>query len=249
MMNRHERRAAKAQARRQSGGADEMVHVGPYLKVPRWAVEPYTGLLTELTGEANQRQPPFAGEFGERAAALHEASHCAVAVREGYPLKTAAIERQRNGLWLGEFWLDIPAFTGERETFLAHLRITLAGRRGELLFTDPFCMRAGLNELAYALLMVMIPLAEVPRGEMEQHYPILWGSLLAEVDDTLRAYSGVVHEIADRLMRVGRLHGEELMACCRDIPARPAPPALRSRLAVETVTYDPLAYASGESAR
>ena len=43
---------------------------------------------------------------------------------------------------------------------------------------------AGLDELAYALLMVMIP--------AYKRYEALWPSLLAEVDDTLRAHLNVV---------------------------------------------------------
>jgi hypothetical protein len=205
-MNRHDRRMAKAQARRQRDMAG-MVPFGPYLKVPGPLLDPCVSLLAELANKAAQQQPPFAEEFSQRAAALHEASHCVVAAREGFSIETAAIERQPDGQWEGATWINIGELRYDGgEPFLAHLRYTLAGRRGELLFTDPFCLRAGLDELAYAQLMIMIPHVKEHRDGMHRdHYLVLWGSKLAEVDDTLRAHSDVAHTLADRLMRSGRL--------------------------------------------
>jgi hypothetical protein len=61
----------------------EHVAVSPYFKVPGFAVQSYNGLFAQLTAEANQLQPWQPGEFSRRAAAIHEASHCVVAAREG----------------------------------------------------------------------------------------------------------------------------------------------------------------------
>jgi hypothetical protein len=255
-MNRRDRRRTEAQQRayeqRLQKDAQEKIQsprrgvfVTPYLNVPDFLVESFRGLLTELADEANQIQPWRANQFSQRAAALHEASHCVVATREGYPLKTAAISQQ-HGVWLGEFWLDIDKHESDRETLLAHLRITLAGRRGELLFTQPFCLWAGLDELAYALLIVMIPLAEDSKDNrlVAEHYTPFWGTLLAEVDDVLLAHRGAVHTLADQLMWRGRLDREELMDVVAGIPKRDAPPPIRSlsELKLTGIAHDPLAH-------
>jgi hypothetical protein len=224
------------------------VQVTPYLTVPDIMVKPFRNLFLELVDDADRLQPSYVGEFNQRAAALHEASHCVVSVREGYPLKTAAISRQY-GHWLGEFWLDVERLEGDREILLAHLRITLAGRRGELLFTDPFSLRAGLDELAYALLMVIIPLTEAAhaRGCKEwpaEEYEALWGTLLAETDETLMAHEDIVHAIADRLMLQGRLDGAALAALTAAVPKRVIPPPVRSlsELRARGIAHDPLAH-------
>jgi hypothetical protein len=252
-VNRRERRRAEAQQRAQKRRLRkdaQGVFVTPYLNIPDFLVESFWGLLNELAGEANQIQPPRINEFSQQAAALHD--HCVVAAREGYPLKTAAISRQHDSVWLGEFWLDIDQYDSNRETLLSHLRITLAGRRGELLFTKPFCLRAGLDELAYALLIVMIPLAEdahKDKAEMEERYIPFWGTLLAEVEETLLAHRNVVHTIADQLMQHGRLNRTQLMAAIAEIPKRDTPPPIRSlsELKLTGIAYDPLAH--GSSAR
>jgi hypothetical protein len=58
------------------------------------------------------------------------------------------------------------------EQILGHLRITRAGRRGELLFQAKFCLRAELDELVYSHLMIMWPLvglASIRRPTMPIH--------------------------------------------------------------------------------
>jgi hypothetical protein len=79
-MNRHERRAAKAQAKR-AGNGMETVQVGDYLPVPADLAESYHGLFAELMQEAGALQQPRVGEFDQHSAAVHEASHCVAAAR------------------------------------------------------------------------------------------------------------------------------------------------------------------------
>lgn len=225
------------------GGGGEiarMVLVTPYLRLPDFLAKSYRGLLSELVAEADQLQPPYRGEFSQRAAAEHEASHCVVAAREGDAVTSAAIWSTNNG-WLGEYVRDQEkvAVDMKSEAFLAHLRITLAGRRGELLFQgNKFCLRAGLEELAYALITVMVPVA-VHDGDRNAYYHSLWGTLLSEVDETLLTYKAVVHDIADELMRCGALQSGKLSPALAVITKRNGPPPLRSEIKLSA--DDPLA--------
>jgi hypothetical protein len=158
-------------------------------------VPSYHQAIDELVRESRELQPWRPNEFNQRSAAIHEASHCVVAAREGLALKSAQI-KCTGGVWLGDFWLDWPEGTlmsldMNTPEFLAHLRITLAGRRGELLFLgDDFCLRAGLDELAYASLMILPALVFQAQGNeatSDELYGPLWETTLAEVDEALLA--------------------------------------------------------------
>jgi hypothetical protein len=110
-----------------------MMPFGEYLKVPDFLLSQFHGLHAELLQESNKLQPWRPDEFSQRSAAIHEAS---------------------------DFWINWPEETIPHDVrapkYLAFLRIVLAGRRGELLFMGKeFCLRAGLDELTYALLMIM----------------------------------------------------------------------------------------------
>jgi hypothetical protein len=100
----------------------------------------------------------------------------------------------KDGNWFGEFMLaGKPEFfrQAEHEKMLSHLRITLAGRRGELLFEPHFCVRAGLDELVYAQIVIM-PAIVGRRLDPAIHYSDVWGTTLVEVDETLLKYEFVV---------------------------------------------------------
>lgn len=235
----------------QRPGVISSVQVTDYLHVPEFLVESYEGLLEELAGEARQLQPWRPNEFDQRAAALHEASHCVVAAREGYPLKSARIFRSHDN-WLGDFWIDRPLRTMHSDMrspeYLAHLRIALAGRRGELLFRGcEFCLRAGLEELAYVLIMIMPALAFAypdDHGErcLEKHYAPFWGTMLAEVDETLLAHSAVVHAIAEILIKQSTASKRQLASALAAVPARTEPPRIRSLDELSITAHDPLAH-------
>jgi hypothetical protein len=107
-----------------------LVPVSPYLNLPRFAVPAFLEGMNELTKEANEKQPPRLGEFTQRAAAIHEASHCVIARLEGKKLKSAAIWR-KDGNWLGEYLLaETQSFTGK-------------GRRINFLLISALRLQAG----------------------------------------------------------------------------------------------------------
>jgi hypothetical protein len=173
-------------------------------------------------------------------------------MREGLPLKTASITyNPLQRVWLGEFWVDMKSIVvgvvgKERDLLFSDFLIKLAGRRGELLFTKPFCMIAGLDELVWARTMVAWPLAHDERFSginAEQQFPLLWGSLLAEVDETLRANEDVVREVADLLMTHGKADASRLAAIAAKVPKRGAPFAVRSQAELQAFDWvnDPLA--------
>jgi hypothetical protein len=225
------------------------VQVGDYLLIPDFLAPNYHGLLAELQQESLALQPWQPNEFSQHSAALHEAAHCVVAAREGYALKSARIFRGPTGTWLGDFWIDWPEkmMTVDTQTpeFLANLRIYLAGRRGELLFLhDRFCLRAGLDELAYALLMIMPCLVAQTDGDGEaanELYASAWETTLAEIDETLFAHRQIVKSIADRLIRKGSLRSHKLAQLVAPVLPRTEQPRIRAAHEVRAV-FDPLAY-------
>jgi hypothetical protein len=68
-----------------------LVPVTSYLNLPAFMAKSYFEGLDHVTGKANERQPPKPGEFTQRAAAIHEASHCVIARLEGKKPKSASI--------------------------------------------------------------------------------------------------------------------------------------------------------------
>jgi hypothetical protein len=218
-----------------------VVAITPYLNLPAFLVDRYVEGMEEMTKQANEKQPPKLGEFTKRAAALHEASHCVVARLEAKKLKSASIW-PKDGNWFGEFMLaGKPEFfrQAEHEKMLSHLRITLAGRRGELLFEPDFCLRAGLDELVYAQLVIMR--AIVGMGlDPAIHYSDVWGTTLVEVDETLRKYEPVVRKIADKLMMMGEVDRWQLAKVLSSVEERTAPPLIRNGAAPRP-PIDPLA--------
>ncbi|OSI60339.1 hypothetical protein BSZ21_38940 [Bradyrhizobium canariense] len=231
-----------------------MVKVNDYLNIPDVMVPSYQGLLAEILQEANELQPWHPEEYSQHSAAIHEASHCVVVAREGYKLKTARIF-QASGNWLGDFFIDWPEATMRHELgspeFLAHLRIILAGRRGELLFLGKkFCLRAGLDELAYALMMMLPALTARAGGQQAalELYGPAWETLLAEVDDTLLTHRRSVTAIADKLMLKGALKSRKLSQLVAPVLPRSNPPCLRAQDELN-VAYDPLAYHASDPRR
>jgi hypothetical protein len=214
------------------------------LKVPDILVENYSDLLAELIDEANRLQPPYPGEFNQRDAAIHEASHCVVAAREGMPLRIARIRREGD-VWGGEWWSQDGALVidvlANPHDWLAHLRVLLAGRRGELLFQPKLSLRVGLDELAYALIMVMwvFPALNL---DAKDHYTAVWKTTLIEVDETLRAHKGAVYQIADELMRRGAIRSQKLAAAVASVPRHNDPPRIRDIGELSGIAHDPLAH-------
>jgi hypothetical protein len=216
-----------------------MVAVTSYLNLPAFMADSFVNGMDELTKEANERQPPRLGEFTHRAAAIHEASHCVVARSEGKKLKSASIWR-KGGNWFGEFMLAGKSEffrQVEHEKILSHLRVILAGRRGELLFEPEFSLRAGLDELVYAQLMVMPAIKGM--GLDEAHYSDVWGTTLVEVDETLRRYELVVRKIADKLMTMGKVDRWQLAKILISVEERKTPPGIRNGIKPEP-PFDPL---------
>jgi hypothetical protein len=231
------------------------VPFGDYLLAPGFLLPSMRGLFEELQQEALELQPWRPGEFSRRAAAIHEASHCVVAAREGHVMKSARIFQSPLGGWIGDFELDRAGgfMSAEDPKFLAELRIMLAGRRGELLcFGNKFCLRAGLDELAWALVMIMPMLTVQADGDEKwthELYGPTWETTLAEVDETLLAHISVIDAIADRLIRAGSLAGPELTQLVAPVPARASPPPIRAEHGLHGIAYDPLAYPPTDSRR
>jgi hypothetical protein len=218
-----------------------LVPVTPHLNLPGVMTKSYFENLDQLTRKANEKQPPKPGEFTQRAAAIHEASHCVIARLEGKKLKSASIWR-KDGKWLGEFLLaGKPEFWSRKETekLLSHLRITLAGRRGELLFEPEFCLRAGLDELVYSHLMIMVVIGGMGM-DWAMDYADVWGTTLVEVDEPLRKYEHVVRAIADRLMITGEQDRRQLGKALSAVEERRAPPPIRKGVKLDA-PFDPLA--------
>jgi hypothetical protein len=121
----------------------------------------------------------------------------------------------------------------------------LAGRRGELLFQQSsFCLRAGIDELAYALLAIMPVLAFQAGGDKSNElYPALWNTTLAQVDETLLTHSTIVRDIAARLMRHGSVKGHKLNRLLAPVPPRSEQPRIRALHELQQIAHDPLAYA------
>jgi hypothetical protein len=224
--------------------------INEYLKIPDYMEPSYLGLLEELQRKSRELQPWRPDEFNQRSAAIHEASHCVVAAREGCALAGARIFEGSDGTWLGDFEIDRPdeiCIDLASPELLADLRLVLAGRRGELLFLgDKFCLRAGLDELTYALLLIMPAVSTHAQGNealMDELYGPVWGTTLAEVDETLLAHRVVVDAIADRLIRKGRLQSRKLSQLVAPVTPRTSLPGIR-QLHELHVAYDPLAGSS-----
>ncbi|MHC2578741.1 hypothetical protein ACVI1J_008981 [Bradyrhizobium diazoefficiens] len=232
-----------------------MVKVNDYLNVPDALMQSYRGLLNELWQEANDLQPWQPDEFDQRSAAIHEASHCVVVAREGYTPKDARVF-QSDGIWLGDFHIDWPEATMRHDVgspeFFAHLRIILAGRRGELLFLgDKFCLRAGLDELTYALMMIMPAIMAQTDGDRKachELYGSTWETLLADIDETLFSHRQTVMAIAKKLTQKGSLRSRKLSQLVAPVQPRSAQPPLRMPDELH-VAYDPLAYPASDSRR
>jgi hypothetical protein len=213
------------------------ISFGPYLRVPEPLAEIYRKALLDTGREANEKQPPKPGEFTHRAAAIHEASHCVVAHVEGKKTKYAALWRKDNN-WLGEHMLaaklELLDPKENPEKALADLRITLAGRRGELLFEPEFCLRAGLDELVYVQVMI-IALSQLTGNNSSD----VWGTTLVEIDETLRKYEPVVRKIADKLMLLGKVNRWQLAEALSSVEVPKSPPTIRKGANPEP-PFDPL---------
>jgi hypothetical protein len=213
------------------------ISVTPYLRVPASLAAIYRKTLLDTKREADEKQPPKPGEFTQRAAAIHEASHCVVAHVEGKKTKYAAIWR-KDGNWFGEHWLaeksQLIDTKEEPEKALASLRITLAGRRGELLFEPEFCLRAGLDELVFAQLMIIA----VSKG-MGNDPSDVWGTTLLEIDDTLSKYEPIVRRIADKLITLDKVDRWQLARALSSVEARKSEPPI-CKGAVPGPPLDPL---------
>jgi hypothetical protein len=205
----------------------EMVAVGEHLMVAKQHAKFYQEAIEDLMRRAIDIQAPGL-VFPKLDAALHEASHCVVARREGRAIKAASIWQEVDGNWVGKFAIDDDGLIqidlmDWRELF-PHIRILLAGRRGELLFAPKFSVWSGLDELAWCLLHVMAPIAKSFRAE---DYCNIWGTILSETDETLRRHEGVVRAITGELERSGSVDREWLQAALESIPPRTEqPPAL-----------------------
>lgn len=212
-------------------------------KVPEFLRDGFVDLFNDLTQEANQRQSPRMGDFSRRAAAVHEASHCVVAVREGEILHSARVW-QNGPNWFGETrqlgkTIVVSPFEAPH-TWLSFIRCTLAGRRGELLFEPSFCLRAGLEELAYSSIMVMCVLPAL-NYDSKRDYPRVWGTTLIEVDETLLRYKSIVLDLADKLMRKEVLRSRQLADILSNITPRTESPPIREERDLVKLAVDPLA--------
>jgi hypothetical protein len=163
---------------------------------------------------------------------------------KGQPVRIVRIGLSDNGNWIGEWSGDGPArkidVMTDPHAWLGHLRLMLADRRGELLFQQSFCLRTGLDELTYALIMVM-PIFKALNLSVEENYGEVWGTTLAEVDETLRAHKSIVLRIADELERKGAMRSRRLAAVLAPIDKRTAPPRFRDVSELQTIAHDPLA--------
>jgi hypothetical protein len=222
---------------------DTHVFVTPYLKVPDIMVASFNQRMAHLVDEASRLRPPRFGEFAQQAAAIHEAAHCVIAAREGLTMRYVQIARL-DGEWIGENMCESGGYDidPESELFLAHMRMALAGRRGELLFCKNFCLRAGIDELAYVQTMLLLPLMyKFGCDAALQHYEAFWLAILAEIDASLLKYKTVVHDLADKLMQHGKVRSRKLARALSIVAKRDGPPPFRTLTELHSVVPDPLA--------
>lgn len=100
-----------------------------------------------------------------------------------------------------------------------------------------FSLRAGLDELVYAQLMVIPAINGM--GLDRTHYSDVWGTTLIEVDETLRTYEPVVRKIADKLMMTGKIDRWQLAKILASVEERKTPPPIRNGVEPEP-PFDPL---------
>jgi hypothetical protein len=97
-----------------------------------------------------------------------------------------------------------------------------------LLYAPKFSVYAGMDELVWCQIVVM-PLVRVhadakPSVPEDEHYSIVWGSILSAVDETLREHKSEVLSIADELERTGTVEHVWLAQAVAGVQPRQAEP-------------------------
>ena len=185
-------------------------------------------LLSELQARARvmQASQPWRPDgFSQQATALHEGAHVVVAHYERFVVKSARIYRAACGNWVGHTEHEI--LGNSAAEFFALMRVTIAGRRAEMIFRGEkfFCVRSGLHELALV------------RAYMNGEALL---AELAEVDEILFAHRPTVYRIADLLIRDGEIKADRLASMLAPILPRTRPPRIRDAHELRAIAHDPL---------
>jgi hypothetical protein len=130
------------------------VRISDHISLPQELAEPFQQTIGKFIRLAYRREGARIFSFPRRDAAVHEASHCAVAAREGFGVLSARIWNTSEGVnrecWFGEYIHSTEAPLIDLlnlDSMVPYFCKTLAGRVGERLFASSFNLVAGLDEL------------------------------------------------------------------------------------------------------
>jgi hypothetical protein len=144
------------------------------------------------------------------SAALHEAGHALMHTLNGDLPERASIWPIRElgrVQWIGR--TDSPRWRVDGwtppEADLKHARSLIAGVVAEMLFDPDYRLGSSLDEIVIAQSIVRTVAIKIRRDP-----EVVWLRTLAEVASRLKAHERLVHEIADELMRKGRIKARRL---------------------------------------
>jgi hypothetical protein len=150
-------------------------------------------------------------ECSKLAAAYHEAGHCVVhALQRNLPARASIWPIWEFGqcLWIGRTY-GIPKWHVDGGTLveadLKQAQAQLAGVVAEALFGADYRLASSLDEIVIAQSIVRTVAIKIRRDP-----EVVWLRTLAEVASRLKAHERLVHEIADELMRKGRIKARRL---------------------------------------
>jgi hypothetical protein len=230
--------------------APDYVRISDHISLPQELAEPFQQTIGKLIRLAYKREGARVFSFPKLDAAVHEASHCVVAAREGFGVLSARIWPTSEGVnrecWFGEYihgteppLIDLLNL----DSMVPYFSKTLAGRVGERLFASSFNLVAGLDELVYANLMTRLTVELQCAGKVEMDAQLrveffrLWSYLLLRTEETLRGHAPLVRQLAKSLATREILNQEELLAFVAGIPRNNTKVAIPQNLERR---YDPI---------
>lgn len=226
------------------------VRINDHISLPQELAEQFRQEMEDAIRLAYKHQGSRLFSFPKGDAAVHEASHCIVAAREGFGVVSARIWSTSEGVnrecWFGEYIDSKEAPVIDLlnlESMVPYFCKTLAGRVGERLFAPSFNLATGLDELVYAHLMTRLAI-EVQCAEkvdiddeLHNEFTRLWSYLLCRTEETLRSHASVVRRVADALATHEILNDARLRPFIIDIPRNTTRVAIPSNL---ERWYDPI---------
>jgi hypothetical protein len=166
--------------------------------------------LRDMAALAHNLVGPCAFDCPKSSAALHEAGHALMHTLDGKLPERASIWPIRElgrVQWVGR--TDSPRWRVDGwtppEADLKRARSLIAGVVAEMLFDPEYRLGSSLDEIVIAQSIVRTAAIKMRRDPK-----VVWLRTLAEVASRLKAHECLVHEIADELMRKGRIKTRRL---------------------------------------